>query len=828
MQIYAIKMHNFFRFGDKDNCVIFDILPEYKETPLDDVYKAVIADPCGYVKKVKEHGISNLISIAGIIGDSTDNSNGAGKSTVLEAICYAFYEQLIRKTAVKTDAKGKVTWPVITTINGEIPTDVTETFVEMVFEEDDKIYLLKRGRKIERKKDGSLGHTAIHNFKECQGKGMDSMSGHRKDDTNTSLDKVISMDYDIFASSVMFGQSDAGKFLTQGDKARKEMLISLLHLDEIIQGCLKRVRDRKNAKQKDIENLEAQLVLLTESLKQKDSVDNIKLVIASKEAEIRIITEEMKAHQTTIEELSKSDVLKELESLKTESARLESELKSKQVEKGTQTREWTNLAFGTDRSIAKKAQDLDVLIRKGQDIAGRIKTNQERIASFKVDEINKTLKTIEQAKAKKPERAQELKAITDRREKAASDLAVAQSGITLKNEEIAALQKQIKDVKGDDFVCKSCKSKVARSHIEGEITKLTKEKGEAEKAADGHNKVLAEIRVAMKEVEDKLAKIDSFLAKEAPSLSSLKEHENNKAKEKDFATAVEENTKSIESVKAEQVELEVQKKQYEAKMVEIGRRFDGEILEVEKKCKEVKAKADALQSAATQVNIKITTERRSIEVKTGTVSMRNSEIGACKKDIENIEGMIQKQKDLMVKLGTERKVLERLEFLDTKFGLDGVQTRIIAKYINLLNNYIAEFMDVLSNGMVSIKLDITKDKEITIQIKGGTADNFEQLSGGEKMICRLAVNIGLALLSFARCTRKPEIICLDEVFGPLDNSHIKSVFALLERLKNRFTRVLVISHKAEINDAIPNQIIIEKGEGMFGRSRVKKILSKAA
>ena len=828
MQIYAIKMHNFFRFGVQDNSVIFDILPEYKDTPLDDIYEAIKKDPCGYVQKVKEHGITNLISIAGIIGNSTDNSNGAGKSTVLEAICYAFYEQLIRKTAVKSDAKGKVTWPVITTINGEIPADVTETFVEMIFEEDGKIYLLKRGRKIERKKDGSLGHTAIHLFDECKEGGTDSRSGHRKDDTNTSLDKVISMDYDIFASSVMFGQSDAGKFLTQGDKARKEMLISLLHLDEIIQGCLRRVRDRLNAKKRDIENLEAQLVLLTESLKQKDAVDSIKVAIASKETEIQALTKEMKSHQSAIEELSKSDVLKELEALKTESTRLESDLKSKQVDKGTQTREWTNLAFGTDRAIAKKAQDLDALVRKGNDITVRIKTNQEQIAGFKLDDVNKTLKTIEQAKAKKPTRTQELKDIRVRRDTVLSDIYTAQANITAKDEETVALQKQIKDVKGDDFVCKSCKSKVSRSHIEGEIAKLTKERGDLKETLDKHNKLLADINVSAKDAEDKIAKIDVFLAKEASSLSSLKEHENNKAKEKDFATVVEENAKAIDAVKTEQVELEVQKKQHEAKIVEIGKRFDGEILEVEKKCREIKAKESSLQDAATQVNIKITAERRSIEVKTGTVSMRNSEIGACKKDIENIEGMVKKQKDLMSKLGTERKVHERLTYLERQFGLDGVQTRIIGRYINLLNNYIAEFMDVLSNGMVSIKLDITTSKEIAIQIRGGTADNFEQLSGGEKMVCRLAVNIGLALLSFARCTRKPEVICLDEVFGSLDNSHIKSVFALLERLKNRFTRVIVISHKAEINDAIPNQIIIEKGEGMFGRSKVKKITAKAA
>ena len=58
-------------------------------------------------------------------------------------------------------------------------------------------------------------------------------SSHRKRHTNEAIDEVVSMDYDVFVNSVMFGQNDAGKFLKGTDKIRKEMIIKLLHLENI-------------------------------------------------------------------------------------------------------------------------------------------------------------------------------------------------------------------------------------------------------------------------------------------------------------------------------------------------------------------------------------------------------------------------------------------------------------------------------------------------------------------------------------------------------------------------------------------------------------------
>jgi len=56
VQIYAIKLKNFCRFSDKKNSVVFDILPEYKdskgEVDLDELYEKIKRNPLEHIRKV--------------------------------------------------------------------------------------------------------------------------------------------------------------------------------------------------------------------------------------------------------------------------------------------------------------------------------------------------------------------------------------------------------------------------------------------------------------------------------------------------------------------------------------------------------------------------------------------------------------------------------------------------------------------------------------------------------------------------------------------------------------------------------------------------------
>jgi DNA repair exonuclease SbcCD ATPase subunit len=113
--------------------------------------------------------------------------------------------------------------------------------------------------------------------------------------------------------------------------------------------------------------------------------------------------------------------------------------------------------------------------------------------------------------------------------------------------------------------------------------------------------------------------------------------------------------------------------------------------------------------------------------------------------------------------------------------------------------------------------------KVDMIIAGGTSETYEMLSGGEKTIVRLAVDIGLSMLAFSRTTQKPEMIALDEIFGSLDNFHTEKVFDILQKLQDKFSRILIITHKMEIQKRLKTNIIIEKKGGRMGLSEIKRI-----
>lgn len=801
------------------------MLPEYKDIPLDKLYEQIKKDPLTHIRKVKEQGITNLISIGGVIGGDFDNSNGSGKSTILESICYAFYDKIARKN-LQVDSAEKAGASVITKINGEYPEDLKETYVEMIFEENEKVYILKRGRALSKSdKESKRSPKPILEFKCVNEDGIDSQSGHRTGDTNDTIAKVINLDYDLFCSSIMFGQgSDGGKFLVGTDSTRKEMLIGLLHLENVVSGCLEKVREKKNAKEKDRDNLVAQINLISDNIKAKQPIDGLKQQITEKEKQIVESEKKSNTYRNEIEDLSKSDVLKELEAIKLDGKRIQANLNEKKKQKETHIQEWSNLSKNASESVSKKTNDIHSLELKVKETKDKIDTNRQKIELFNSAEKEKDLAMVEKAKQYKPKCDEIISELQKNDIKINRDIAVEVANLKRYEAEIYSLQKQINNAGSKlEFVCDKCRSIVSKTHIEKELDKNLKEKEKADKEIKKYNDEQTNLHSKIQEQNNKLTKVNDWIGKEGKIHLEIQQHENNKSKQVELIASQEEYVKSLEKYGTEKLELEKQRIQYQDKIVEINKQYDGEILGLNNDLVALKKKYVDTEESSKGIKSKIEILRSQVEEISRNKASYNSQIGSIRKEIEGIEEDAKKLDRMNKKLIEENAIFNRLLILDSCFGLDGIQTRIINKYLPLLNIYIKEFMDVLSDGMLSVSLVINDRSKVDVIIKGGTASAYEMLSGGEKMLLRLSISVGLSILSFVRCAQKPQIICLDEIFGPLDASHIETVFKLLSKLQDKFNRVLIISHNTAINDRIPHQILVEKDEGMYGRSRIRSI-----
>ena len=830
MQIYGIRMYNFCRFGETGNSIVLDVSPENMARlndendtlTMDELYDKLRQDPLKYIEEVKERGITDLLAICGVKGDNYDRSNGVGKSTTFEAICYAHYDRIVRRS-VNTEKVQAAGLSVVTTFNGEYPKDLRESYVEEIFEEKGKIYRIKRGRTFT---ESQKSNSPVLEF-ECFNDANDDFDGqsHRTGDTNEAIAKVTPWDYDVFVNGAMFAQNDSGKFLTGTDKIRKEMLINLLSLEDIVMACLERIRKRKNEKGKENDNLVAQVDILKENIKERETPEALEEKIKSYQKTIAESDQKIDKLQDEIDALSKSDAIKKVASIKEEGSKVKADIAAQEEQKKSQVKEWESLCSETVKKEKLQESKIENLIEKRKTLKKEILQKTEWVEKFDMSTQEDELKKVEKAKGAKDGYVASVKQIRDNRELIVKGIAGHEAKVSNFVDEIRLLQAQL-DRAGDktEFICDKCKSIVSRDHIEKEIksnedkkaladTKI-KELTEGKKTADEN----------LKEKERRLDIINDWLIKEEKIKSKIKEYDATKAEiEKLKKQEGEEYEDTTKELKDELVNLQKQAKDYQDKVNEISQKYDDKVKSLRVKINEIAERYKEAQKVAEDVQSKIDELKKQKNDVVSSKATANSQIGSATKEIETIKGEVKKIATLEKELDEGKLIYNRLLILEDVFGLEGIHTRIVKKYLPLLNVYIKEFLDILSNGEMTVELFINSRSKVDIKIGGGSADSYVMLSGGEKILVKLAVDIGLALLSFSRCAQKPEIICLDEIFGQLDNFNIRAVFTLLQNLRTRFSRVVLISHESEINDSIPHKIFIEKEDGDFGRSKFRSI-----
>ena len=847
MQIYGLRLFNFLRYGEINNSVVFDITNNQKDQiaegteTLDKLFETMKENPVGCINKVKEMGISGIMGISGAIDGNEDKSNGVGKSAVLEGICYALFGKIVRRNVNtdKTEGAGK---SIVTKINGNYPPELKESYVEIIFEEQDKIYRLKRGRSFSKSQKSDQ---PVLEFECYNAEDVDSQTSHRTGDTDEALSKVINMDYDVFVNSVMFGQSDAGKFLTGTDKTRKEMLVSLLHLENVVHGCLENVRSRKSNKNQEIEMTQGEIQAIekiilnsipTESLKEewlkgektlsdvvRDGTLKLESDIKSYQNSIVALDEESKKVDKEIATLSNSEILNKIDSIKVEGKRVKEERNNKTEQMEAQAKQWKDLYAISKEQVEASSKRLEQLNIKKTRYTEEISNKTKEIENFNDKDCNDILEKAKKAREVKSKYVDGIESFRNKIQELMSEISVFKTHKNLAETAISGLKSQL--VEGQNkFICSQCKSEVTREHIEKEVAELNVKIKQAESDEKSKLEEKNVIDEKLKEANNRLNKINEIIEKE--TLINKQIDQNNYTK-KELIKAqeeLEEINKSMISSKEEIDKAEKQQEECKNKALVIKNQFSDDISKLESLLDKLRSDLIKAEEDAKDVKSKISTLESSLKEITSKKAEANNKIGAINNQIKEGQSRLSDAVSLKDKIKIQQKELHRLLLLEEVFGLDGIQTRIVKKYLPLLNIYIKEFLDILSEGEMRVQMLINEKGKVDLIIDGGQADTFPMLSGGEKMIVRLAVDIGLALLSFSRCAQKPEMICLDEIFGPLDNSHTEAVFRLLATLKDKFSRVLVISHKTEINELISNKIIIEKGSGSLGLSEIKKII----
>lgn len=205
--------------------------------------------------KLKQLTIRNFMSIkkatleldnAGLVlvqgvndDDSAFDSNGAGKSTVFEAITYALFERTIR--GLKSDE----------IINEDMKRNCS---VILTLEDGDTKYEIQRYRKHKEHRNNTIINRDNVN-----------VSGKSTKDSNIYIEKLIGMDFSTFTNSILFGQGVVKLFSMASDKEKKDILEKMLSMD-VFNAALEITKDKLKSKVNDQDATQRQITTKESSL----------------------------------------------------------------------------------------------------------------------------------------------------------------------------------------------------------------------------------------------------------------------------------------------------------------------------------------------------------------------------------------------------------------------------------------------------------------------------------------------------------------------------------------------------------------------------------
>jgi DNA repair exonuclease SbcCD ATPase subunit len=227
-------------------------------------------------------------------------------------------------------------------------------------------------------------------------------------------------------------------------------------------------------------------------------------------------------------------------------------------------------------------------------------------------------------------------------------------------------------------------------------------------------------------------------------------------------------------------------------------------------------KVDERISEIMVCNETIQKEENIISLKNSDIQAHNSFITKLNEELqEDVDSKVISKKTLFESELQEYKN-ERLQYveqrryyeiLNTILNDKGIKTRVIRKYLPVINNYVNKYLKDM-DFFVNFQLD----ENFNETIKSRHRDDFSYYSFSEGEKKRIDISLLLTWRDIAamRNSVNVNLLILDEIFdASLDQAGVDDLMKLFNFLKN--TNLFIISHKLDVlDDKFPAKITVEK------------------
>jgi len=813
-RIHGVKLNNFQMYGTERNVVEFDkncahffghIGVEKKED-----WAEIREDANTFLSNLNQDE-KRLISIVGKIDGDENQSNGSGKSSILDSISWAFYEKVVRDFFDKEATKKTSTTTVVRTIDGK---PEKECYVEVLFSSGKSLYLIRRERRCRSLEDHTGGVRLYCLYAPDGVVDSGSMSGRRGADAESFIDQLVSMDFDTFSNSVMFGQSDADRFIRGTDKVKKEVFIKILGLT-ILDQYLEETRNRKRLVEKDLVSLDATVSALSSNTMTVDEISEAETKASTLAAEAAASEKRVEQLSSTIKALREDPVFAQERQFDADASKYRALVKQRTEEAKRASKSSSDALAAEEKVLAGHRRD--VLSAEAAIESAKLEVDKLNLKVNQIDEkaLLDEVSMGEKARQAKPTRENEKSNLLEQKEGITVAVSQYNGAISVAKSRIAKLKKVSKLGTSSSIQCPECESPVSKDHIDGKIKQAEDEAVKLEIERDESNKPLAGIQASLADVQKRLNNIDIY--SEKARQASLKLEERKAA----IAAATQAKAR-ISDAETRKTEAQTRADDSVKKVASFKSAVDGANQDAKKDNADYEAKIATIEKTILETVIP---KKRAVE---RNISESESESLLA---VEESKSKLSEKAGILARINMSRKTSskiesaklnqmektdekEKLAIIDDGFGLDGIRVQIIENYIPLLNTYIDSFMDAMSDKMsAEVITDGRRDGKMEIKIKGESASDPRQLSKGQFSRVKVAVDLALGMMSLVRNENAPDFVCLDEVFAPVDISGKRAMLEVVKKLQEYFRLVLIISHDPFIQESISDTIVVNQVNG---------------
>ncbi len=768
----------------------------------------------------KETFMDLPLGLTAIIGD-----NGAGKTSILDAISYALF---------KEHSRGKD--------ENLINRRASSALVQLVFSSGGRRYeitwrLVRRKRALATLRDLTSGSTIFVD------------SGERT--VLPELEKILGLSREIFLNAAYVKQGEMARLLEARPAERKEIISKLLgieSLEKIWEGLRAPIRvleERLEGLRKEVEKKAD----LEEELQETEAE------LAEAREKLRLIEEKLKDLEARYNEAEDrfgrmEENRRRLEGLREAISKLENLL-------STRRKELEN--FRRDLELVKEAEkelsSLEEAEEERRTLESEVERLRNRISEAKlmeakkgilerrIEEVSSELSSLRSLMTGYMKKIKELSEIEDvREEELTSALQSILSNYRRKKEELRQKLQEILEAIGEvqgrrsiamnhleelesgGSICPLCKRPMSGEHKERVLEEIRRE-------IEDYERKVKVLEVERDEIEIELERISSVVNELSRiDLETLEEHllkvkslEEEREKLKEELREIRELERL--DVLEEELSLRLKKlKEVEGKIMKLEREKgvleklgSGEV--VEKKISRLSSEITELESKkgwmlermrkieySEREYEKLKDELKRLSNSIGKLREEHSALDQKIKDLEASENKIRIELEKVERAERRLKLLESylrsLKTVREIFGKNGVQRYARAVARRSIEYYSRRFLQFFNLAYSDLKLD----EDYNVYVYGPFGEqSIDSLSGGEKTAIALCLRLGIAA---ALTGDKIRCLLMDEPTTHLDLERRRELIRLLRSFRGErglIPQTIIVTHDPEIEQAA-NQI----------------------